>query len=66
MLQGKLTAVDEVKRTADAYAGQLDDLDFAFNKANALLVNNGQVRAICMRDKGTEDQDNEHLQNAKP
>lgn len=37
-VQGKLFLANEVARAEDACAGQLDDLDFAFNEADALLI----------------------------
>lgn len=48
----RLLLANEVARAADAYEGQLDDLDFAFNWADALLVGDGRVRAISTRGRG--------------
>ncbi len=48
----RLLLANEVARAADAYEGQLDDLDFAFNQADALLVGDGQVRAISTHGRG--------------
>lgn len=48
--QGKLFLANEVARAEDAYAGQLDDLDFAFNDADALLICDGQIRAISTKE----------------
>jgi hypothetical protein len=45
-LQGEMFRANEVARMMDAYAGQLDDLDFAFNEADALLIGDGEIRAI--------------------
>lgn len=48
-VQGKMFLANEVARAEDEYARQLDDLDFAFNEADALLIGDGQIRAISMR-----------------
>ncbi len=50
-VQGQMFLANEVARAEDAYAGQLDDLDFAFNEADALLIGDGQIRAIFTREK---------------
>jgi len=54
-VQGQMFLANEVARTEDAYAGQLDDLDFAFNEANALLIGDGQIRAISTREKDEDE-----------
>ena len=48
---GQMFLANEVARAEDAYAGQLDDLDFAFNEADALFIGDGQIRAIFTREK---------------
>jgi hypothetical protein len=45
-LQGEMFRANEVARMVDAYVGQLDDLDFAFNEADALLIGDGEIRAV--------------------
>lgn len=57
-LRGKMYAGDAVGRAAEGYAGEMAELDFAFNEADALLIGNGQVKAISTRkavdvEKGT-------------
>jgi hypothetical protein len=54
-MQGQMFLANEVARAEDAYEGQLDDLDFAFNGADALLIGDGQIRAISTREKGEGD-----------
>lgn len=54
-VQGQMFLANEVARAEDAYAGQLDDLDFAFNEANALLIGDGQIRAISTREKNEDE-----------
>ena len=56
-VQGKMFLANEVARAEDAYAGQLDDLDFAFNEADALLISDGQIRAISTWEKDENEKD---------
>lgn len=56
-VQGKMFLANEVARAEDTYAGQLDDLDFAFNEADALLIGDGQIRAISTREKDEDVKD---------
>lgn len=50
-VQSQVFLANEVARAEAAYASQLDDLDFAFNQADALLIGDGQIRAISTREK---------------
>lgn len=54
-VQGQMFLANEVARAEDGYARQLDDLDFAFNEADALLIGDGQVRAISTREKDEDE-----------
>jgi hypothetical protein len=53
-VQGKMFLANEVARAEDDYARQLDDLDFAFNEADALLIGGGQIRTISTRENGAD------------
>lgn len=44
--QGKLLAANRLSSAANAYEKKLADVDFAFNEADALVLENGQLRAI--------------------
>lgn len=54
-VQGKMVLANEVACAEDDYAKQLDDLDFAFNEVDSLLMGDGQIRAISTQEKDKDE-----------
>jgi hypothetical protein len=56
-LQGRVFAGDAVSREKDAYDQDMADIEFAFNEADALLIGDGQVRAISTHPRAAREEE---------